>query len=520
MVWTFSRFITSLSTVIAREARERQSQLEQQLQEAREGVAQSERRARDTENLLAQANDRVREVEGEVARLQAQLRESEERVRERGEGLVVEGENRRVAERRLGEVERSLREEEGRRRLGEERLGGMEERVRVAGERQREAEQRMVQAENTQRRAEERQADLEERQGDFERRVIENERATHQRVLQAEQSVQEAEQMKQQAEQRQQEAEDRQQQAEQRQREAISRSRITESRLSEETQRRMELEEVNRGLEAQMREVQHLAHTLQTSSLAEREDVFWRVEREEIHLSERELGRGGWAVVKVAEFRGLAVAAKCLHSVIISHHNRQLFVREMNMAAKLRHPHLVQFIGATPAGQPIILTELMSTSLRHVLETGQLQPAHISPISRSVALALNYMHLLRPDPVLHRDVSSANVLLNPSPDDGWLAKLSDYGSANFTRQVRTAGPGNPAYAAPEASNPRQQTPKMDVYSLGVLLIEMASGQFPDSDNLAVQMRGISPPGLVGLIRRCINEDPVIRPDISAVLAQL
>ena len=142
----------------------------------------------------------------------------------------------------------------------------------------------------------------------------------------------------------------------------------------------------------------------------------------------------------------------------------------------------------------------MSTSLRHVLETGQLQPAHISPISRSVALALKYLHLLRPDPVLHRDVSSANVLLNPSPDDGWLAKLSDYGSANFTRQVRTAGPGNPAYAAPEASNPRQQTPKMDVYSLGVLLIEMARGQFPDSDNLAVQMRGISPPGLAGFIQ--------------------
>ena len=494
-----ARFITSLSTVIVREARERQSQLEEQLQEAWEGVAQSERRARDTENLLAQANDRVREVEGEVARLQTQLRESEERVRERGEALVVEVENRRVAERRLGEVERSLREEEGRRRLGEERLGGMEERVRVAGERQREAEQRMVQAENTQRRAKERQADLEERQADFERRVIENERATHQRVLQAEQ---------------------RQQQADQRQREAISRSRIAERRLAEETQRRMELEEVNRGLEAQLREAEHLDHTLQTRPLAEREDVFWRVEREEIHLSERELGRGGWAVVKVAEFRGLAVAAKCLHSVIISHHNRQLFVREMNMAAKLRHPHLVQFIGATPAGQPIILTELMSTSLRHVLETGQLQPAHISPISRSVALALNYMHLLRPDPVLHRDVSSANVLLNPSPDDGWLAKLSDYGSANFTRQVRTAGPGNPAYAAPEASNPCQQTPKMDVYSLGVLLIEMASGQFPDSDNLAVQMRGISPPGLAGLIRRCINEDPVRRPDISAVLAQL
>ena len=74
------------------------------------------------------------------------------------------------------------------------------------------------------------------------------------------------------------------------------------------------MEEVNRGLEAQLKEAKHLAHTLQTRSMAERENVFRKVEREEIHLSERELGLGGWAVVKVAEFRGLAVAAKCPHS--------------------------------------------------------------------------------------------------------------------------------------------------------------------------------------------------------------
>ena len=216
------------------------------------------------------------------------------------------------------------------------------------------------------------------------------------RQQQAEQTQQQAEQRQQQAEQGQQEVEDRQQQVDQRQREAISRSRIAERRLTEETQRRMELEEVNRGLEAQLMEAEHLA---QTRSVAERENVFWRV-------------------------------------------------RKMSMAAKLRHPHRVS---SSEPPQPASLSSsqsLMSTSLRNVLETGQLQPAHISPISRSVALALNYLHLLRLDPVLHRDVSRANVLLNPSPDDGWLAKLSDYGSANFTRQVSTDGPGNPAYAAP------------------------------------------------------------------------
>ena len=75
---------------------------------------------------------------------------------------------------------------------------------------------------------------------------------------------------------------------------------------------------------------------------------------------------------------------------------------------------------------------------------------------------------MRPDPIIHRDVSSANVLLNPTKDRAWIAKLSDYGSANYARSAVTQGPGNAAYAAPDAL----QTPAMDVYSFGVLLLEM------------------------------------------------
>ena len=67
-------------------------------------------------------------------------------------------------------------------------------------------------------------------------------------------------------------------------------------------------------------------------------------------------------------FRGTELAVKYLHTVIINRHNRDLFVREMNMASRVRHPNLVQFIGATMEGHPMILMELMPTSLRKVLE--------------------------------------------------------------------------------------------------------------------------------------------------------
>ena len=454
--------------------------------EGRLTAAQEE--SRDKDRRLALVGERVREMEGRVAEEQARRTEAEQRARERGEGLLEEQHRRSEAEQRVRDLEgrvvaaeRRLAQEEGGRRAAEQRVEGMEERVRVAGERQREAEEMLIEAEGRKRRAEERLGE---------------------------------------ADQRQQEAVQRQHEATQRRQEAVTLLRVAETRLGTETERRMEAERLTRQMEDRLREAERVANTLQGSSLEQRDEAFWMVERGEIQLTQRELGRGGWAAVKVAEFRGLQVAAKCLHAIIISDYNRQLFVREMSIAAKLRHPNLVQFIGATLEGEPVILTELMASSLRAVLERGPLEPAHITSIARDVARALNYLHLTRPDPILHRDVSSANVLLNPGPGGSWLAKLSDYGSANFTRQVRTAGPGNPSYAAPEAAVPSQQSPKMDVFSFGVLLVEMATRRFPDKDVLAAQIRQVTVPRLPELIRRCTNTNPSRRPDIRDVLTQL
>ena len=461
--------------------------------EGRLTAAQEE--SRDKDRRLAVVGERVREMEGRVAEEQARRTEAEQRARERGEGLLEEQHRRSEAEQRVRDLEgrvvaaeRRLAQEEGVRRVVEQRVEGMEERVRVTGERQREAEERLVEAEGRKRQAEERLGEVDQRQ--------------------------------QEAVQRQHEATQRQHEATQRRQEAVTLLRVAENRLGTETERRMEAERLTRQMEDRLREAERVANALQGSSLEQRDEAFWMVERGEIQLTQRELGRGGWAAVKVAEFRGLQVAAKCLHAIIISDYNRQLFVREMSIAAKLRHPNLVQFIGATLEGEPVILMELMVSSLRAVLERGPLELAHISSIARDVARALNYLHLTRPDPILHRDVSSANVLLNPGPGGSWLAKLSDYGSANFTRQVRTAGPGNPSYAAPEAAVPSQQSPKMDVFSFGVLLVEMATRRFPDKDVLAAQIRQVTVPRLPELIRRCTNANPSRRPDIRDVLTQL
>ena len=282
-----------------------------------------------------------------------------------------------------------------------------------------------------------------------------------QAVAHAEQRAAISDQRATQAEQRARQAEQRTIQAKHRATQVETGARFFQQQIEEMAVRVRQAEQTAREAQERPRMTEQRAQRLETRG----HDQFWVVNREEIQLTDQELGRGGWAVVRVAKFRGLRVAAKCLHNLIVSDYNRQLFVREMSIAARVRHPNLVQFIGAMMEGEPIILTELMATSLRAVLERRPFNPAQITSISLDVARALNYLHLMHPDPIIHRDISSANVLLEPGPNNSWRAKVSDYGSANFLQQLRTAGPGNPTYAAPEADIPSQQSPKMDCLQL-------------------------------------------------------
>ena len=246
----------------------------------------------------------------------------------------------------------------------------------------------------------------------------------------------------------------------------------------------------------------------------------WVIRKEEIKMTGPQLGVGGWATVTVAKFRGIQVAVKRIHDKIISHHNLQLFLREMNMAARLRHPNLIQFIGATMEGEMMIAMELMATSLRIQLHREMyFQPLAVKAISLDVARGLNYLHLIQPDPIVHRDISSANVLLEQLPLHSWRAKLTDYGSVNLVRQLRTENPGCPAYAAPEASNPHLQSPKMDIYSFGALVLEMLTGQLPAPDDRPGMIRKVQHEQFLHLIRRCLS-GPNDRPSASDIITEL
>ena len=259
------------------------------------------------------------------------------------------------------------------------------------------------------------------------------------------------------------------------------------------------------------------------SQLEGEEQPHWVVKREEVEMTTEELYRGAWGVMNVAKFRGLRVAAKCFHQVIISHYIIQQFKHEVNIAAKLRHPNLLLFIGATGKGELMILFELLPTSLcEELMNRRELSREQVLSIGRDVSCGLNYMHQYKPHPILHRDISSHHVLLEPLAN-GWRAKICLDNFIDQNSVSPTVGLGfNIVYAAPEACYPEQHSPKMDVFSFGVLLIETCLSEFPEytQANRVTQIRRIHWPAMVLLIERCTKERPRDRPSTSDIISLL
>ena len=253
---------------------------------------------------------------------------------------------------------------------------------------------------------------------------------------------------------------------------------------------------------------------------------FWVVGHNEVRSTGQVLGEGAWGKVVVGSFRGQDVAMKQLHSILSSSdYYRDLFHREISLMAKVRHPNLLLFMAAvldSPSNTPIIITELMDTNLRKAYHNAQLTNNGVRlSIMRDVSSALNYLHL-QPNPIIHRDVSSANVLLLALPNNKWRGKLSDFGSANLVQHASTPGPGAAIYTAPEVFRGEQQSTKMDTFSFGKLLCEVFNNRLPDPGAFPSMLQSMAKDWLLmhQLISSCVQQDPNKRPAMSYIVDQL
>ena len=252
----------------------------------------------------------------------------------------------------------------------------------------------------------------------------------------------------------------------------------------------------------------------------------WEVPRIEVNLNmQKILGTGAWGFVVEGTFRGQQVAVKCLHDMIRSPRIVGLIRKEIGIMAQVRHPNLVLLIAAVidTKNDPLIVTELLDISLRKAYEKKRLQGSSKLSIFRDIAAALNYLHLHHCGEIIHRDVSSANVLLEAKPNNQWKAKLSDFGSAKLAIEAKTTAPGAPVYSAPELKKGMgiRQTAKLDVYSYGILLCEVTVEQFPREESLPSMVQVVQGKWsfIHLLITLCIQDHPDRRPTMSYVLSE-
>jgi len=197
---------------------------------------------------------------------------------------------------------------------------------------------------------------------------------------------------------------------------------------------------------------------------------------------EREVGRGGMATVFLAQDQRhrRPVALKVLHPQLAVSLGPDRFLREIQIAAKLQHPHIVPLYDSGQAGDFLyyVMPYVEGESLRQRLEREQRLPVEDAVhIARAVATALDYAHRQQ---IVHRDIKPENVMLHegePLVTDFGIAKAVTVAAENLT-QTGTAV-GTPSYMSPEqAAGEGELDGRSDIYSLGAVLYEMLAGTAP------------------------------------------
>jgi eukaryotic-like serine/threonine-protein kinase len=249
------------------------------------------------------------------------------------------------------------------------------------------------------------------------------------------------------------------------------------------------------------------------------------------------VGQGGMAVVYRATDRtlGREVALKVLREQYADDPEFvERFEREARSAARLAHPNVVDIydVGSDDATHYIVMELVDGDSLKSLVRrAGALPPALVIRFGREVAAALEYAHRRG---LIHRDVKPQNVLVDA---DGH-AKLTDFGIARAAETVSLTQTGTvlgtAQYMSPEQARGQQLGPASDIYSLGVVLYELATGRLPfeGQSPLAVALRHVQdeptpprrlnpslPPALELVVLRAMAKDPADRYASAAELAE-
>ncbi|KAM6586161.1 hypothetical protein CsatB_013163 [Cannabis sativa] len=248
---------------------------------------------------------------------------------------------------------------------------------------------------------------------------------------------------------------------------------------------------------------------------------------------------------QVAKWNGTKVAVKILDKDTSSDpENITAFKHELTLLEKVRHPNVVQFVGAVTQNMPmmIVLEYHPKGNLGSYLQRkGRLSPSKALRFALDIARGMNYLHECKPDPIIHCDLKPKNILL----DNGGQLKVSGFGLVKLSTispdKAKLAQAGckidpSSLYVAPEVYKDEIFDRSVDAYSFGLILYEMIEGIqpfHPKSSEEAAKMMCLErnrppfrnksknyPPDLKELIEECWDPEPVVRPTFSEIIVRL